>query len=220
MMRYFAEALHHPSVYGGIKAGVAIAVLSSLSIAPAHSQSLEDKLRDQLRSTMNQVQQLQDQQSALLAQKAAAEKERDDLKAQLAVVKAQSAHSSRSTADVQKEAELETQITQFKDAATQATTTVQQAQADRDKAQKALDDIQKHLDVCEDKNAKLFKTGNEILNAYQQYDLGDAIGANEPLIGIKRVELENEAQAFDDHLHEGKFDPKAKLPAPTTSSGK
>lgn len=196
------------------------AAILSLAATSAHAQSLEDRLRDQLRAQMNQVQQLQDQLTSLQAAKTSAEKERDDLKTQLAAAKAQSARPSRSAADIQKEATLESQVTQYKDQATQAAGTVQQAQSDRDKAQKALDDIQKKLGVCEDRNAKLFKTGNDILDAYQKFDLGDAIGANEPLIGLKRVELENEAQGFDDRLHEGKFDPNAKLPAaPPAAAG-
>jgi len=190
-----------------------------ISALPAHAQSLEDRLRDQLRSEMNQVQQLQDQQASLQAAKTAAEKERDDLKAQLAAAEAKLAHASRSAADVQKESELESQVTQYKDAATQATGTLQQAQADRDKAQKALDDLQKKFGVCENKNAMLFKTGNDILDAYEKFDVGDAIGANEPLIGIKRVELENEAQGFDDRLYEGKYNPNARLPAAAPAGG-
>jgi chromosome segregation ATPase len=199
---------------------VALTVLSVTCGIPALAQSLEDRLRDQLRAQMNQVQQLQDQLASLQAAKTAAEKERDDLKAQLAAAKAQSARPSHSAADVRKEAELESQVMQFKDAAKQATGTVQQAQADRDKAQKSLDDLQKKVAVCEDKNTRLFKTGSDILNAYQNFDMGDAIGANEPFIGIKRVELENEAQGFDDRLHQDKYDPNAKLPAAAPASGK
>jgi chromosome segregation ATPase len=195
-------------------------LFAAACVTPAHAQSLEDRLRDQLRAEMNQVQQLQDQQASLQAAKTAAEKERDDLKAQLAAAKAHVTHVSRSAADLQKEAELEAQVTQYKDAASQAAGSVQQAQADRDKAQKTLDDLQKKIGVCEDRNAKLFKTGNDILNAYQNFDFGDAIGANEPFIGIKRVELENEAQGFDDRLHEGKYDPNAKLPAAAPAGGK
>ncbi len=194
-------------------------VCSTNTIVPAHAQSLEDRLRDQLRSEMNQVQQLQDQQASLQAAKAAAEKERDDLKAQLAAAKAQTARPSRSAADVQKEAELQSQVSQYKDQATQAAGTLQQAQADRDKAQKALDDIQKKYGVCQDKNAKLYKTGNDILDAYENFDMGDAIGANEPFIGVARVQLENEAQGYDDRLHDGKYDPNAKLPAAAPAGG-
>ncbi|HEX3667320.1 MAG TPA: hypothetical protein VHU23_19010 [Rhizomicrobium sp.] len=214
MRGWFAHRLFSPSVRGRTDIGVlAIIAAARLFAAPSYAQSLEDRLRDQLRAQMNQVQQLQDQQASLQAAKAAAEKERDELKAQLAAAKAQLAHASRGTADVRKEAALAAQVTQYKDAATQASGTVQQAQADRDKAQESLDELQKKLGVCEDKNAKLLKTGNDILDAYQKFDMGDAIGANEPFIGIKRVELENEAQGFDDRLHEGKYDPNAKQPA-------
>jgi chromosome segregation ATPase len=220
MKRYLSGKRLSSALCGRSEAfAVALAALAVIFGAPAQAQSLEDRLRDQLRTQMNQVQQLQDQLASLQAAKTAAEKERDDLKTQLAAAKAKPARPSRSAADVQKEADLESQVTQYKDQATQATGTVQQAQADRDKAQKSLDDIQKKLGVCEDKNAQLLKTGKDILDAYQNFDMGDAIGANEPFIGIKRVELENEAQGFDDRLHEGKYDPKAKLPATAPVGG-
>ncbi|HEX4080438.1 MAG TPA: hypothetical protein VHX61_16370 [Rhizomicrobium sp.] len=183
-----------------------------LSAAPAGAQTLEDRLRDQLRATMNQVQQLQDQQATLEAEKTQAEKERDQLKAQLAAAQAKPVHTGPSAAELQKEAELEVDVEKYKEASAQAATGAQQVQADRDKAQTGLADAQKQLGICEDKNAQLLKTGNDILDAYQKFDLGDAIGANEPFIGIKRVELENEAQGFDDRLYEGKFNPKAKQP--------
>ena len=188
--------------------------------APAFAQSLEDRLRDQLRMEMNQVEQLQDQQAQLQAAKAQAEKERDDLKAQLAAARAQLARASRNAAEAQKEAALEAQVAQLKDAATQAAGAAQQVQADRDKAQKSLADAQARLGVCEDRNAKLFKTGNDILDAYEKFDFGDAIGANEPFIGVARVQLENEAQDFDDRLYQGKFDPHAKLPQAGAGAGK
>lgn len=197
------------------KLAFAIVLLAGTLASPAFAQSLEDRLRDQLRSEMNQVQQLQDQQAGLQAEKAAAERERDDLKAQLAAAKAQLAHASRSAADVREEAALEAQVSQYKNASTQAAATAQQAQADHDKLQAAVADAQKKLGLCQDKNAALLKVGNEILDAYQNFDIGDAVGANEPFIGTKRVELENMAQDFDDQLHAGKFDPNAKTPAPS-----
>jgi chromosome segregation ATPase len=192
---------------------------AAVSAAPAQAQTLEDRLRDQLRATMNQVQQLQDQQATLQAAKTEAEKERDQLKAQLATAQAKPVHTGPSAAELQKEAALEADVEKYKEAAAQAASGTQQVQADRDKAQTGLADAQKQLGICEDKNAQLLKTGNDILDAYQKFDLGDAVGANEPFIGIKRVELENEAQGFDDRLHAGRFDPKAKPPAAKTGAG-
>jgi len=186
--------------------------------SPASAQSLEDRLRDQLRSTLNELHQLQDQQAALQAQKAAAEQERDALKTQLAKAQAELAHAGESAAAKAQAQALTTEVAQYKAAANQASGTAEQMQADRDKLQTTLADAQKQLGGCAEKNAKLLKLGNEILDAYQQFDVGEAIAANEPFISIHRVELENMAQDFDDRLHEGKFDPHAK--EPSSSGGK
>jgi chromosome segregation ATPase len=186
-----------------------------LASSPACAQSLEDRLRDQLRSTLNELHQLQDQQAALQAQKAAAGQERDAFKAQLAKAQAQLAHAGESAAAKAQAQALTTEVAQYKAAAEQANGTAQQVQADRDKLQTTLADAQKQLGACAEKNAKLLKLGNEILDAYQQFDVGEAISANEPFISIHRVELENMAQDFDDRLHEGKFAPHVKQPSPS-----
>ncbi len=203
---------------GGWRNLAVLAVLAAIFASPAQAQTLEDRLRDQLRATLNQLHDLQDQQAALQAEKLAAEKDRDALKVQLAAARAQLAHAGQSVASAQAQA-YQAEILKDKAAIAAAQGGAQQAQADRDKLQAARDDAQKLLGVCEDKNSKLLKTGNEILDAYQKFDFGDAIGANEPFIGIKRVELENTAQGFDDSLHEGKFDPHAKLPAKGPGAG-
>jgi hypothetical protein len=185
---------------------LSLALFALIPAVPVGAQSLEDRLRDQLRSTLNELHQEQDQQTALQAAKTAAEQERDALKAQLAAAKAQLAHAGQSTASSRA---FEMEIAKYKDAYTQAAGTAQQAQADHEKLQSGLADAQKQLGLCEDKNTALVKLGNEILAAYEDFDVGDAVGANEPFIGVKRVELENIAQGFGDRLQNGKFDPRA-----------
>ncbi|HEY1614394.1 MAG TPA: hypothetical protein VGF97_11955 [Rhizomicrobium sp.] len=190
--------------------------LVTLASAPAGAQTLEDKLRDQLRSTINQLHQAQDDQAALQAQKAATEQERDALKTQLAAAKAKLAHArpQRDTGETQA---LQAEVTQYKSAVSDATTKAQQAQADHDKLRAQLADTQKKIGACEDKNTALLKLGKDILDAYQQFDIGDAIGANEPFIGLKRVELENLAQGFGDRLYDGKYQPAPNPPAKADS---
>jgi chromosome segregation ATPase len=190
-------------------------LLPLLASSPASAQSLEDRLRDQLRSTLNELHALQDQQASLQAQKTTAEQERDALKAQLARTEAQLAHAGASAATKAQTQALANEVAQYKTAAEQASGTAQQAQADRDKLQTALADAQKQVGICVEKNTRLLKLGNEILDAYQQFDVGEAIAANEPFVSIHRVELENMVQDFDDRLHEGKFDPHAKQPSPS-----
>jgi hypothetical protein len=198
-------------------AAVPLALMICVATGSARAQSLEDKLRDQLRSTMDQLHQLQDAQAALQAGKAVAEQERDALKVQLAAAKAAATHTVVRAPD--NTPALEAQIAQYKDAYSKASDSARQAQADHDKLQAAVADAEKTLGVCKEKNAALLKTGNEILDAYQKFDFGDAIGANEPFIGVKRVELENSAQGFGDGLYRGKFDPKASPAAPASNTG-
>ena len=189
-------------------------LLMALAALPAGAQTLEDKLRDQLRATMNQLHQVQDDQAALQAQKAAAEQERDSLKAQLAAAKAALAHA-RPQRDTGATQALEAEVTQYKSAVADVTTKAQQAQADHDKIQAQLADVQKQIGACQDKNTALLKLGKDVLDAYEQFDIGDAVGANEPFIGLKRVELENLAQGFGDRLYDGKYDPAHVPPAKT-----
>jgi len=197
-------------------AAFSVAVMTFSGAIAAHAQSLEDKLRDQLRSTIDQLHQLQDAQAALQAEKTAAEQERDALKAQLAAAKAAAAHVVVKVPD--NTPALEAEIAQYKDAYSKAADSARQAQVDHDKLQAAVADAEKKLDVCVEKNAALLKTGNEILDAYQKFDVGDAIGANEPFIGVKRVELENTAQGFGDDLYRSKFDPKTSHSVSTSNA--
>jgi chromosome segregation ATPase len=195
----------------------AIALLALLPISGAHAQSIEERLRDQLRATVNQLHQLQDDQAQLQAQKAQAEQERDQLKTELAAAKAEAAHNRSNGAQTH---ELEGEVSKYKDQYTQETAAAQKAQADHDKLQADLIKAQALVGACEEKNTALLKTGNEILDAYEDFDIGDAVGAREPFFQTKRVELQNEAQDFDDKLRSGKFDPdKVKLPAAAPAKG-
>jgi DNA repair exonuclease SbcCD ATPase subunit len=192
-----------------------LATFAASLVGPASAQTLEDRLRKQLQSTMTQLHQMQDDQATLQADKTAAEKERDSLKAELAAAKAQLAKASKQS---DKSPELEAETAKFKDAYTQAAGNAKQSQAERDKLQAAFGGAQTLLTACEAKNAQLLTVGRQILDAYARFDFGDAIGANEPFIGTKRVELENLAQDYGDKLYDGKFDPRA-VHAPPPQAG-
>lgn len=50
------------------------------------------------------------------------------------------------------------------------------------------------------KNISLFNTANEILERYESYALGKALGAREPFIGTTRVKIENQVQGYKDKI--------------------
>jgi len=188
---------------------LALSAIATFSTHAASAQTIEDRLRDQLRVTVQQLHQMQDDQASLQAQKVAAERERDALKVQLAAAKAQLSRGGQDRGQVQA---LAAQVSKYKDAYSQATGTAVQAQADHDKLTAGLASAQTLLAACETKNGQLLIVGNEILTAYQKFDFGEALGANEPFIGTEQVKLENLAQDFGDRLYGGKFDPRTVRP--------
>lgn len=50
------------------------------------------------------------------------------------------------------------------------------------------------------RNIALYKLGNEILDRYAKFGLGEAILAREPFTGLTRVKLENQVQDYGDQL--------------------
>lgn len=181
--------------------------------APACAQSDDSaKLREQLRYVTLQLHQAQDDQAAILAQKAAAETERDAVKKQLASVQAELARARR---DGQRVRAVEGDLTKARDALTQATSAAAQTQAERDKFHTAASNTQTVLEACQARNVQLLKVSREILAAYEGFDFVDSAEAREPFTRLKRVELENLAQDYHDRIDDGVFDPKAvRTPVP------
>ena len=63
-----------------------------------------------------------------------------------------------------------------------------------------LADAQNRLADREAKNLALFLVGNEILNRYEEFSLGEALRAKEPFVGKTRARLENLVQDYQDQL--------------------
>lgn len=190
-------------------------LLTPLLASVSSAQSSDEALRERLRQVTLQLRQVQDDQATLQAQKAAAEHERDEVKKQLAAAQgelARTKHEGTRVAAVQQDLE------KAKDALAQATSSAQQSDAERQKLQTNVTNTTTLLSACESKNAELLKVGHEILDAYSQFDFGEALGANEPFIQQHRVELENQAQAFGDRIDNGRYDPRSIRPAPTPSA--
>jgi chromosome segregation ATPase len=177
----------------------------------ASAQSSDDALRERLRQVTLQLRQAQDDQAALQAQKAAAEHERDAAKKQLAAAQAELAHTRHEGTRV---VAVQLDLEKTKGALAQATSSAQQNESERQKLQTSVTNTSALLTACESKNAELRKVGHEILDAYSQFDFGEALGANEPFTQLHRVELENQAQDFEDRIDNGKYDPRSIRPAP------
>jgi len=192
-----------------IRRTLSILFLSLVAAGAAHAQSDEDRLRAQLRQLTLQVRQLQDDQATVEAGRIAAEQQRDAVKKELADAQAEIARLKHDTGRM---AAMQQDLSQAKDQLNQAGEAAKQNEAERDKLKQDVATTGNVLDACEAKNVKLIKVGHEILAAYERFDFGDALGANEPFLRLERVKLENMAQDMDDGIEDGRFDPNAVRP--------
>src|ERR1700734_1784395 len=197
----------------------------------APQATTESRLRDALRSTMQQLQDAQGQVATLQATQAQSDKDNADLKAkvdalttQVAALTKQSADdkaaSDKAISDLKSQnADLTTQIGKLNDAlAAWEKDDKQYVQLAKDKeaarAQLAVQIIllQRVVDDRETKNLALFNLGNEILTRYEKFSLGDALGAKEPFTGLSRVKLQELVQDYKDKISDQRVTP-GQMPA-------
>jgi hypothetical protein len=198
-------------------------VLGLAMAGPSQAQTLEEKLRAQLRAALDQLHALQNSQTALEAAKSAAEQERDALKAKLASAGAPRTPpkpAPETPAEVQKlrddatrlakaKDDAEAELGRFRTAYAQVVSGTQQLQAERDRKVQEADAATQTLTACETKNIELVKIGRDVLAAYTKIGVKDALAKGEPMIGLKRLAMERIAQDYGDKVYAAKFDPRA-----------
>lgn len=197
-----------------------LAVLLVASAVPLAAQSLEDRMRDQLRASVTQ---LRDAQAALAqaqADKAAAEKERDALKAKAgsggatpaelasaraATAAAESRARAAEAGQAQTATELATlraQLAQAKADAARLTASVAQASGRQTRLDYALDS-------CVADNNAVVLTGKEVLAAYvARFGEGQF-----PPLQLARTRFENAAQGYGDRIAAGVYTKPANIDA-------
>lgn len=195
---------------------IAIALLAVLPQAVAQTASLESRMRDQLRETRTQLQELQARQSQWAAEKAALEKERDDAKKEAETARTAKASSAVSpeasralAAERQRREAAEASLQRGKADMDSSAVALRTAEAERARLAKELDAAKGQVDACTARNVQMYRVGQEVIAAYENIDLGDIVGSRQPFAAKSRVKLEAAAQSFGDRLYEQRFDPRA-----------
>ena len=204
-------------------------------------QSMEERLRAQLRVTTSQLQQAQNELAALKAGQptaapagagaAPAKAELEALRKELAQSQAQLAaerharsQASAGTEQLRQQAQATTekasaQIAQYRGAYDELLKMARAAEAERQRLTTEAATQRTALTQCEAKNAQLYAVGQEILRAYEAVDLGSVLASRQPFAAQSRVKFEQIAQQYGDKLYEGKFDVRAvNAPAPGASA--
>lgn len=196
---------------------IAIALLATIPSAFAQTASLESRLRDQLRETRTQLQDLQAQQSQWAAEKAALEKERDEAKKSAETAYAAPAKASGISAEASRAIAGERQRREAAEASLQrgkadmdaSGVALRTAEAERGRLARELDLARGQVDSCTARNVQMYRVGQEVISAYENIDMSDVVSSRQPFAAKSRVRLEAAAQSFGDKLYEQRFDPRS-----------
>jgi len=195
--------------------------LSVVWAAPAaHAQSMEERLRSELRNVTQQLQQVQSERAQTLAAKATAEaqreaahKDNEQLRAQIAQLRKQlgvaqdeagKLEAVREAAHAQVAAS-HAQIDKFRGAYEELLGMARASEAKRLTLEASLKDRDGLLTMCEQKNADMYAAGKELLSAYEAFGTGDMLKIRQPFAGQARVLFDEQAQAHGDKLYEAQF---------------
>lgn len=174
---------------------------------PAHAQSEVDRLREALRSSTLQVRSLEDQRTQLQAKVAEGDRQRQTMQQQIDTLKEQlkDVETAHRTAVEQFNVRLEERnetLERWKGAYSEAATVARTKEAERAKFESESKAFQAANKSCEGKNVTLLKISREVLQIYDDVYLGDAILTREPVLGFRRVEIQNKIQEYSGKIRE------------------
>lgn len=220
----------------------AMLILAAGSAVAQQGQSMEERLRNQLRITTTQLQEAQNELAVLKAGKAAPAAQKnapaadvDSVKKELAEARSQLAaeRRAREKSHDATQAALEKsngQSAQYRNAYEELLKLARAAEAERQRLAQEEKSRQTAIAQCEAKNTQLYAVGQEILQAYETMDIGTIVSVRQPFAAQSRVKYEQIAQQYGDKLYEGRFDHRtpatpaasaemapATVPAPTQS---
>ncbi|CAB3892710.1 hypothetical protein LMG1861_03891 [Achromobacter piechaudii] len=224
------ESRHGPASGRGRRLAAAVALCAAgLGIAGgARAESMEERLRAQLRITTQQLQQLQSEQAQSNAAKVAAETQRDaaqkeleSLRAQLAKSRGQAEKLAEQQDAVRESAQTQVAATQaqlgkFKSAYDELLAMARAKEAERLALARTVALRDEEIKTCVARNRQMYEAGKEILHAYEGISTGDILAIRQPFAGKARVQFEEQAQAYGDKLYDAQI-PASQSQAAATS---
>ena len=200
------------------RAGLVVAALVLLGRGLARADAAtEARLREALRATTAQLRSLEDERGtrqAAEAALAAARKENAALRAQLAAARRPVARTNdRELADLTRRlaeqaegaSRLSLALDRCRAGAREANESARAAEVERARLSGEVAALQKRSATLQDRNARLFAVGKEILAWMVDVGIPET---NPTVLGLERVKLENAAQDYEDALIEARGKPE------------
>ncbi len=201
-------------------------VLTGCMTGLVHADPVMDRMRDQLRQTVTQMRQLEDENFSLKAKLAAA----TPAAAPAPVVpKVNTAELNQLRGAARKEGERATalqakldeasaQIQQLQQAAAQTNNTIRNQQTTALTLDGQVKTVSQKHQLCEASNKQLLTLTNELLDRYQQQNFWQALRNHEPVTGLYRVKLENIVQDYQSKIADATVAPLPITEKPTDNS--
>jgi chromosome segregation ATPase len=193
--------------------GIALVLFATLlANFSAHAQSETDRLRDALRGATAQARALEDQRTALQAKLADAERDKAAAKAEIDAAKAEVKKVEKEQRAAVEEfnqrlTDRDQALEKWKSAYEEAANVARAKDAERAKFEGEATAYKASTKSCVARNGELIKAGREILTRYRAVTIGDIIVAREPVLGQRRVEIQNWLQDSNDKLLDQKAIP-------------
>jgi septal ring factor EnvC (AmiA/AmiB activator) len=193
-----------------------VAAAGSLHAADAQDPVLT-RMREALKNTMLQLRDAQTQVATLQATQAQNEVKIKDLEAQVAKITKQSSDdklaADKTIADLKDQlaaqdkrnaAQIEA-IGKWKKSYDALLAQAKEIDAKRAEFAGKCIALQRKVDDQQRKNLAMYDLGQEILQRYKRFGLGEALTAREPFTGLTRVKFENLIQDYGDKLADQKI---------------
>lgn len=214
------------AIIATLLASLAIGVVGSVK---AQGQSMEERLRAQLRTVTSQLQQAQNELAQLkaggagagAAARPATAPDAEALRADLAQSRSQLARERElrtrrdaefAAAQLQAKEAVEkagAQVAQFRGAYDELLKMARASEAERLRLGQENTLHTTAIAQCEAKNQQLYAVGTEVLEAYEKVDMSAVMSTRQPFAAQARVKFEQIAQQYGDRLYQSKFDVRA-----------
>lgn len=200
-----------------MNAKLVLSVVGMVWASQSMADPVVDRMRDQLRQTVTQMRQLEDENLALKAKLANASAApaapvvkvvNKDNSAELLKLRGNAQREQERASALQKKVdELSQQNQQMQAYITQ----VKGVLANQQQSVLVLNEkttlAEKNQKLCEQSNQALVDMSQEILKKYQQQNLWQAMRKHEPLLGLYQVKIENILQAYQQKIADADVSP-------------
>lgn len=200
--------------FAAMALALAIAVFPPAALAQS---DLEARLRQALQQARAQITALEQQNTLLQAQLVELEEEKEaevravqeEATEQIANVEARfEAARAQFQERIGEEGEFRNKlldnIEKWKEAYAEVAEVAREKEQERLALTEQLATAEQQNEICIAKNQELFTVGNEILDRLANIRVGEAIALREPFIGLRRVQLQNIVQDYEDELLDNK----------------